>query len=558
MHELRPLLRIHARRWPWLAAGAALMLLAALAGFGLLALSGWFITATGLAALVLAAGGTAALDIYAPGAGIRFFAVGRAVSRYGERLITHEAVLRLLADLRVWVFRRLMGLDLARLGQLRTGDTLSRLTADVDRLDQFYLRLLAPVAVALFGLIIATNVLALFAPASALAVALALAAAAIGAAVVTGRMAAGPGERLVGLAGRLREHILLGLRGMAELRVYGREEDALQRVDALSRQHELTNRALARMAGLTQALGTLATFSGVWLAALLAIPLVEQEVLSGPGFALVLLGALALMELVTPLPLAAQALSRTRTAARRVLSLAPPERLQANGPSRPGDGTLRLEAVSYRYPPALTPVLDSVSLVVQPGDCLAITGPSGTGKSTLIGIVTGALAAESGQVLLGGDAVSDLSPEAIGRRAAWLPQRTVIFNASVADNLRMADPQATEQTLWHVLWLAALDETVAALPNGLETWLGAGGRALSGGEARRLCLARTLLQPAAPLLLLDEPTRGLDDATARRILDHLTRVAEHRGVVVVTHDAHLLPDGFSRQTLGAGRLASAF
>lgn len=555
MDELRPLLRLHAPRWPWLLAGGVLMLMATLAGFGLLALSGWFITATGLAGIIMAAGGTVVLDIYRPGAGIRFFAVGRAVSRYGERIVTHEAVLRLLADLRVWMFRRLMQLDLRQLAALRGGDTLARLTADVDRLDQFYLRLLAPVAVAAIGLIIATAVLALFAPPAALAVAVILGTAALAAALVGLRLTGAPGEQVVTLSGRMRDDLVLALRGAAELRIYGREPRALEQQDALSAEHERANRTLARLAGLTQAGGNLATFISVWAAGVLAIPLVQNGTLTGPGFGLVLLGTLALAELVTPLPMAALALARVRAAARRVMNVAPDTPPAHSEGGDPGDGTLAITRVHYRHHPSAPPVLRDLSLQVMPGDRVAITGPSGIGKSTLLQLMTRAISAEAGEVHVGGDPVTALSPEAIGQRVAWMPQRTTLFNGTVADNLLMASPDASNQSLWHALWMASLDETIAELPQELDTWLGEAGRELSGGEARRLTLARTLLQPA-PVLLLDEPIRGLDRDTAQTVMTRLANGPESRVIVVVTHAPEALPSSFKCLMLRNGQLDS--
>lgn len=552
MRELWLLWRLHLPRWRWLAAGAALMLAATLANFGLLALSGWFITATGLAGLA-----GAALDIYRPGAGIRFFAVGRAASRYGERLVTHEAVLRLLADLRVRVFRRLMGLDLARLAALRSGDTLTRLTADVDRLDQFYLRVLAPTAVAAVGLAVAGLVLALFAPVPALIVIALVATAALAAAWITGGLARGPGREQIRLGSRLREHLVGSLDGLAELHIHGGIPHARSRFRVLADGYEGAERSLARLAGLTQALATSGTLLSLWLAAVAAIPLVQAGTLSGPGFALILIGTLALMEFLTPLPLAAQALSRTRSAARRVFTAAPREHPRPASPATgPGDGTLAFREVVYCHAGADWPVINEISLVLEPGAHVAITGASGSGKSTLLALAAGIRTPEAGSAWLGGDAVTSLSPEAVGRRAAWLPQRTIVFSDTVAANLRLAAPEAPEERLWQALRIVALEEAVAALPDGLETWIGVRGRALSGGEARRLCLARTLLQPA-PVLLLDEPTRGLEAATAEAVLQQVMDHARDRAVLVVTHDPDRLPPAVTRRHLQAGRLLAA-
>lgn len=551
MRELAILWRLHRPRWRWLLVGALLMLIPPLANFGLLALSGWFITATGLAGLA----GTA-LDIYRPGAGIRFFALTRAAGRYGERLVTHEAVLRLLADLRVRVFRRLMGASMRQLRALRTGDTLTRLTADVDRLDQFYLRVLAPSAVAVIGLTVVTAVLTLIAPRAALAVAAVLIPVALAGAFLTGVMARGPGQSILRLGSRLREQVVRTLDGLTELHIYAGTHAAIAHFRALDENYEGAQRRLARLAGLTQTLGNLGSLLTLWLAAVLVIPLVAGGDLSGAGFALVLLSTLALAELLTPLPLAAQALTQTRAAARRVFTTAPPERKQAPDQVGPGDGSLSLSGIRERIEPGSAPILDNLSLALPPGDHVAISGSSGSGKSTLLGLAAGIRSPERGSVLLGGIEVAQLTPEAVGERAAWLPQESIVFNDTVAGNLLLANPHADEKQLWAALGAVALSTQVAGFSDGLGTLVGAGGRALSGGEARRLCLARTLLQ-AAPILLLDEPTRGLDRDTAVAVLKGVLEFAGDRTILMVTHEPQILPDGVVHQTLVDGCLHPA-
>lgn len=548
MRELAVLWRLHRPRWRWLLVGALLMLIPPLANFGLLALSGWFITATGLAGLA----GTA-LDIYRPGAGIRFFAITRAVGRYGERLVTHEAVLRLLADLRVRVFRRLMGATMLQLRTLRTGDTLTRLTADVDRLDQFYLRVLAPSAVAVLGLIVVTAVLTLIAPRAAVAVAAVLIPVALAGAILTGAMARGPGQEILRLGSRLREHVVRTLDGLTELHIYAGTDAAVGHFRALDADYEGAQRRLARLAGLTQTLGNLGSLLTLWLAAFLVIPLVADGELSGAEFALVLLSTLALAELLTPLPLAAQALTQTRAAARRVFTTAPPEHAQTTDDAGPGDGSVSLNGIRQRVEADAAAVLEDLSLALNPGDHVAISGASGSGKSTLLALAAGIRSPEQGRVLLGGVDVAALTPEAVGQRAAWLPQESIVFNDTVAGNLLLADPDAAEQRLWDALGAVAMASTVAAFSDGLGTLVGAGGRALSGGEARRLCLARTLLQPS-PILLLDEPTRGLDRETAVRVLNGILHYAGDRTILMVTHEPQILPDGVTRRTLADGRL----
>ncbi|MCC5858506.1 MAG: thiol reductant ABC exporter subunit CydC [Ectothiorhodospiraceae bacterium] len=556
MKELRPYLRLLGRRRLWLLAGGGLMLLTAAANFGLLALSGWFITATALAGLALAAGAGMQLDIYTPGAGIRLFAVGRAVSRYAERLINHEAVFRILADLRVWLFRHLLPLDTATLAGLRNGDLLNRLTADIDALDHLYLRVLGPVAVAGLGLLGGLAFLAWLSPAVALTIGLVLVPVTLMAGWLTARHARKAAGELGELGGRLREHLVGDLQAQAELHVFGAVRRHLQKIKALDHRRLRAQQRLAVIQALAQGLVLAGMLATLWLALQVGIGQVQQELVSGPVLVAILLAIFALGELVMPLPQAFLLMGKVRWSASRLTELAdtPPAVTAPPQPAAaPPDNRLAFRNVSFRYRSNQPACLEELDLCLEPGERVAVLGPSGSGKSTLLRLALREADPAQGSVLLGGTDLRRLDPAVPHDRMSWLSQRTTLFAGSIAMNLRLGAPAADETALWRVLEAVRLADVVDQLPRKLESWLGEGGTGLSGGQARRLALARVLLKPA-PILLLDEPTEGLDHATEQAVLQDMEPWLRGRSLLIIAHDRHRLPRVDRRLVLRGGRL----
>lgn len=518
IRELLPLLAGMAPRRLWLG-GAALAALTVLMGMGLLGLSGWFITATALAGLVTA---TALLfDVFMPSAGIRLLALGRTGSRYAERLVTHDATLAVLAALRVRLFRGWAQPGAARLLQLRPARLLQRLTADVDALDSLYLRLLVPLGSALVAALMAAVVLGVMRAWMGLALGLWLLLAGMGIAWWLSRRAQRPALQ--------RALALEALRAQAVDLVAGQTE--LLMASRLAAQCEKMRQADARVAKADMALNQLDARAGQWygmasvltlVGVLLAVgALAEAGVIGAPAAALALLVALSAMEPFAALRRGALETGRTWLAARR---LAP--RLQAGGqaPQRPGeppqDMAVQLQAVTLRHAPELPVVLGPLDWQVPRMQRVAVLGASGAGKSSLLSLVAGELAPAQGQVQ--------------ASLCTWLTQRTQLFQDSLRGNLSLADPQASDERLWQVLEAAGLAQDVRAMPQALDTALGESGLGLSTGQARRLALARLLLSPAR-CWLLDEPTEGLDAATASDVLARLAEHAQDCTVVIATH-----------------------
>ncbi|SEM26342.1 thiol reductant ABC exporter subunit CydC [Halomonas caseinilytica] len=542
------------RRRGRLLTGAALMLLALVAALGLLALSGWFITATALTGLVLASGGAAMLDVYVPGGGIRAFALTRTVARYLERLYNHDTVLRLLADLRGHMFAVLADLDAARLSRRRASDWLNRLTADIDTLDSLFLRLLAPALVALLAILGLSAFLALWAPSVGLATGVMLGLIWCWLTLGQARLGLAASRRRVTELERLRGRVIEHLSGMAELESHGALPEQRRRLDTIEARLRDDQRRLGRLSALGTALAGL-TVGLTWVLALwLGAQLWASEALSGPLMVMMPLAVLAMSEALMALPMAFTQFGATQAAAERLNALEASRRPTKTLPDGhlPSAGPLSvdLERIGLRYPGALTATLDDFSLHLAPGERLALCGPSGVGKSSVAALIAGQLVPDSGCVRLGGVDIEHAEGQALRRRLAMLTQGSELFDDSLAANLRLGDPAASDEYLWRLLDDVELGEWARTLPRGLETRVGEGGRRLSGGQARRLALARLMLRDPG-LVILDEPFTGLDAGTARRLAERLDAWLADRTVIYLSHrrDDEAMPLPGVTQTL---------
>lgn len=563
--EFRPWLRMLGRRRRRLWLGALLMLATIAAAIGLLALSGWFITATAITGTLLAAGVSASLDVYRPGAGIRFFAVARTVARYLERLYNHDTVLRLLADLRAGMFAVLTRLDGRALGQLRASEWLNRLTADIDALDSLYLRLLAPPLVALLAIIGTGGLLALVVPQAGIAVLSLLLGLWLWLLVGQARLGMAASRRRVATLDRLRMRTIEQIQGLAELRCYG----TLTAHRRTLQDEERTLYADQRRLGHYQALGNALVGLGVSLGALLALWLAARaftmQEISAPLMVMLPLAVLAVNEALAMLPAAFTQLGATRASAGRLNALAAlrgglrePADTATLGPGAP---SVRLDDVLLDYawtePPAgpgtPAPALDRVSLTVDPSERLALLGASGAGKSSVAQLVARLVDPTAGHVSVGERDVRTLSLASLRARIGYLTQHTELFHDSLAANLRLGAAEADDAQLWRALGIVDLAGWARELPRGLATWVGESGRQLSGGQARRVALARVIL--AEPdLVILDEPFAGLDAVTAMRIAERLDTWLEGRTVLYLSHDDTGLPGTTRSLRLRDGRV----
>ena len=539
MRELWPWIRLVMARRARLALGALLMALTFAAGIGLLALSGWFITATGLTALLWASGTRMPFDVYIPGGGIRFFALTRTLSRYAERLYNHDTVLRLLADLRTEHFRTMSRLDTATLSRWRSAQWLNRLTADIDALDNLYLRLLAPPLVALLGIGGVVMLVGVFHVQLALGIGAALVAlwlmVSLGVACWTLRLSAAQVDRLDSLRTQAVEHV----QGMAELAAAGAVQAHRGRLLRGSAAGLAEERALRGRSALAQAFLTF-VMQALALAVLGGALLAYREgLLSGPVAVMLTLALLGLAEALAGLPAAFAMFGATRRAAQRLNEQRNAESLLVLPPdgAAPESGPVDLEYVDVAVAHA---GFDRLNLRIEPGQRLAVIGPSGCGKSTLADLAARLIDPDSGAICSAGRPLATLSLEAWRENIGYLTQRTELLHDSIAANLRLARPDASNAQLWAVLEMVELADAVEGFADGMLTWAGESGRQLSGGEARRLALARVLLKDP-PLVILDEPFSGLDAATASRVRDNLEPWLAGRTVLMFAHAAEALP-----------------
>lgn len=497
---------------------------------GLMAVSGWLISRASEQPPVL--------YLMVAVTATRAFGIGRAVFRYAERLVSHDAVLRMLAELRVSVYRSLERIAPAGLRRTRRGDLLSRLVADVDALQDYWLRWLLPACTAVVVGAGAVGFTAWLLPEAGAVLAAGLLLAGVGVPLVSGACARHAERRLAPARADLATGITDMLGGTAELTVAG----ALPARLARTREADgVLTRIAARAAKATAlggGLGALVAGLTVVAAALVALPAVADGRLAGVELAVVVLTPLAAFEAVTGLPLAVQYRQRVKRSAERVFEVldAPvPVRepaVPAEAPASPFP--LEVRGLSARYAGAGHDALDSFDLTLEAGRRIAVVGRSGSGKTTLAQVLLRFLDARTGTYRIGGVDASALDGDTVRRFVGLCAQDAHVFDSSIRENLRLARPGATDAELRDALGRARLLDWALALPDGLDTLVGEHGARLSGGQRQRLALARALLADF-PVLVLDEPAEHLDLPTADALTADLLAATQGRTTVLITH-----------------------
>ncbi len=468
---------------------------------------------------------------------VRFFALARPVTRYLDRLVSHDVALRALVRIRTTFYRRIEPLAPVHLEGYRHGELLGRMIGDVDALQGLYLRGLGPPLVAVVVAAACVAVAAAMLPIAALILAAGLLVAGT-VAPLAGWAAGRQATRRQGAArAELTAELVELLRGAPELVAYGRERDTLARVRSLDDRLTRLARRDALAAGLADALAILV--AGATVVGVLAVAVAAH---ADGTLDRVLVGTLALLalasfEVVFPLPASARELSAALASGSRVLELVtrePAIRDPEEPSSPPADGTVVLEDVSARYGSEQPLALDGFSLRLEPGARVALVGASGAGKTTVTSLLLRFLDPEQGRITIGGRDLRELRQEDVRRRFALAGQETHVFRASIRANLLLARPGADEPELWDALERARLDAWVSSLPEGIDTLVGEESGRMSGGQRQRLVLARALLSPA-PVLLLDEPTAHLDPETAEELVRDILSAADGRAVLLITH-----------------------
>ncbi|MFI2352665.1 thiol reductant ABC exporter subunit CydD [Streptomyces sp. NPDC019443] len=517
---------------------------------GLMAVSGWLISRASEQPPVL--------YLMVAVTATRAFGIGRAVFRYAERLVSHDAVLRMLAELRVAVYRRLERIAPAGLRQTRRGDLLSRLVADVDALQDYWLRWLLPAGVAVVVGAGSVGFTAWLLPEAGAVLAVGLLVAGVAVPLISGTCARRAERQLAPARGALATGVVDLLRGTAELTVAGALKGRLDKTREADRRLTRIASQGAAATALGGGLSALACGLTVVCAAFAGVQAVRDGRLDGVSLAVVLLTPLAAFEAVTGLPLAAQYRQRVKRSAERVYEVldAPVPVHEPESPLTPPRTAFPLEVrgLRARYAGQERDALDGVDLTLTAGKRIAVVGTSGSGKTTLAQVLLRFLDAREGTYTIGGVHAAELDGDAVRRFVGLCAQDAHLFDSSVRENLRLARTAATEDELRQALGRARLLKWVDALPDGLDTLVGEHGAQLSGGQRQRLALARALLADF-PVLVLDEPAEHLDLATADALTADLLTATEGRTTLLITHRLQGLDAVDEVVVLEAGRIA---
>lgn len=531
MRALLPYLALYKRHKWMLTLGIVLAIVTLLASIGLLTLSGWFLSASAVAGFA----GLYSFNYMLPAAGVRGTAITRTAGRYFERLVSHDATFRVLQHLRIYTFSKLLPLSPAGLARFRQGDLLNRVVADVDTLDHLYLRVISPlvgafvvIAVVTLGLCMLDVPLALTLGGIMLLTLLLLP-------PLFYRAGKATGEKLTRLRGDYRQQLTSWLQGQAELTIFGASRRYRARMESTELSWHEAQRRQSELTALSQALmlliGGFAVIAMLWMAA----GGVGGNTQPGALIALFVFCALAAFEALAPVTGAFQHLGQVIASAVRITQIVeqtPEVQFKEGHSVVPDSVAVQLTEVTFAYEGQTQNALDGINLTVQAGQHVAILGRTGCGKSTLLQLLTRAWDPRQGQILFNTTPLTDFNEQTLRKIVSVVPQRVHLFSATLRDNLLLASPTASDEALCAVLEQVGLHKLLE--DDGLNAWLGEGGRQLSGGELRRLAVARALLHDA-PFMLLDEPTEGLDATTESQILDLLAQTMKNKTVLMVTH-----------------------
>ena len=533
MHALLPFLRLFKFAKLPLFLGLVLMITGLASSIGLLTTSGWFLAATAIAGL-----GTL-FNLFYPSASVRGLAIGRTLFRYFEKLVTHDATFRILAKLRVQVFEKIIPLSPAVLNRYRNSDLLNRLVSDVDTLDSLYLRLIAPFITAIFVILAMCIGLSFVNAPLALGLGVSLLLLVFVIPTVFYQLGKKFGDKLVHSRALYRTQFLEFIQAQAELLLFNAEDKLKDNMAKTEANWQADQQKEANLSGFSTALSLF--LNGLIIAAMLWFSSKAEfgnDEYRMAFIALFTFAALASFEILMPLGSAFLHIGQVIASAERVTDIIEQQPLVTfNGKAEfDQNATTLIEAkdLSFTYPERQNRALENLNLTIQKGKKVAILGKTGSGKSTLLQLLVRNYDANQGELFLAGKPIADYAEDTLRSQFCFLTQRVHVFSDTLRQNLQFASAvNISDEKMIKVLNQVGLGKLLEQ-EQGLDIWLGDGGRPLSGGEQRRLGLARILLNDA-PILLLDEPTEGLDRETERQILRLILAHAENKTLIMVTH-----------------------
>lgn len=534
MRSLFPFLALYKTHFGRLTLGIILAITSLTASIGLLSLSGWFLAASALV------GSSLLFNFFYPSSGVRGLAIGRTISRYFERLVTHDATFRVLANLRIAVFSKLIPLSPAGLNRYRHSELLNRLVADVDTLDTLYLNLLSPFISAIMVILFMGIGLSFVSPLLAWVICGSLVVLLLIFPTLFYHLGRKLGKIAIQSRATYRSQFIEWIQLNGEFLLFGVLSKATDRLKQTEQQWLKAQSHESQLGGLSNALlmfinGILVTAVIYLSAAAINVPQADNpEAL----IALVVFCVLASLEILMPIGMAFLHLGQVIEAAERISEItAQQPTVQFNGTAQwkqteANQPLISFNQVSFSYSPEHEQVLNHISFEIKKGERIAILGKTGSGKSTIFQLLIRNYDATSGEILLNGCNIKDYPEKTLRQQIAVLSQRVHIFSNTLRENLRFGNPQATDEALSEAL--AKVNLSYLLEEQCLDLWLGEGGRPLSGGEQRRLGLARLLLS-TADILLLDEATEGLDRDTEQQILKQILSHTQGKTLLMITH-----------------------
>lgn len=542
--------------------GIALSLTLALSSIALLSLSGWFISSAAFAGLSLAT--AIGYNYFIPAASIRLLAFIRILSRYFDRVINHDFTFQILADLRIWFYKKLIPLSPAKLTSHHSADLLNHMVNDIDTLDQLYLNTLSPFVIACLVTLVSSIFVAYFSPVLSLLILTMMLCSSLLISFTILLKTKSIGHDIQHATAELRKNTIDFIQGFVDLLLFVKKENRFDAINHSAKKLAKAQKKLATLKGFSissmQLLSGLSVFLLLWL----GIPLVDKHQLNGAELTMIVLLVIAAFEQLSALPLAFLSLGKTMRAAERMMKVmqekpavifnnekSPPS-LRKNPPGScyaltdpllqrrcNGDHQIHINHLSFKYPNKSTYVFQAFDCIIPANTQFGISGPSGSGKSTLAYLLARAWDPDTGNIFIGDKNIKDFSENELRETISLVTQHVHIFNASVRDNLTLMRDAISDDDCFTVLEKVELLELIQSLPDGINTMMGEFGKNFSGGQIRRIAIARALLINT-PIIILDEPSAGLESALTKRIWKNCGPFFQNKTVIVLTHDEALL------------------
>ncbi len=468
--------------------------------------------------------------------GVRFFGISRGIFRYAERYISHEVTFKLLAKFRVWFFKSIEPLVPSRVSKYKSGDLLTRSVADVENLEHIFVRVISPPIVALFILILMWFLFGIFSFSFSLIILFFFILGGIGVPLLTHFLSKNIGTKLVKLNTELNEIAIDCTQGISELLVFGQYKKWQNEYNTLNSDYINLQKKMASISGLHESLIGLTMNLAVIAILYVAIPFVNNGIMDGVYLSVLVIGTMAAFEAVLPLPTAVQFLEQSLKSAGRLFEITDEKPKIQNDNLQNlnvNDYSIRINDLHFGYNPS-APIYKGLTFDIPEKNFVALVGASGAGKSTLINLLLRFWNYNSGKIFLGNNEITGFNQEQISKYFAAVPQDTYLFNLPIEENIKLADPSASEQRVIEAAKMADLDYFINSLPNKYQEWVGEQGLKMSGGERQRVAIARAILKDA-PIMIFDEPTSDLDALTERKILNTIYKLSEDKTVLLITH-----------------------